>query len=176
MIQSNFFSVFSSTNLFIHTINKQTFLILSNSLNKRYFYVPKFIILFKSEHRFCFKSKIVKQDIFTKFIEKFTIWFSERLIRKKLLLKGLGYRATFLNDKNFLCLKVGFSHSVKILIAPDKIKLKINKKTITIKGFVAADVGNFAERIRRLKLPDSYKGKGIWYKNENRTLKLLKKK
>jgi large subunit ribosomal protein L6 len=109
------------------------------------------------------------------FIKKFTLWFSERLIRKKLLLKGLGYRA-ILNDEKFLDLKIGFSHSVKILIAPDKIRLKINKKTITIKGFIAADVGNFAERIRRLKLPDSYKGKGIWYKNENKILKLLKKK
>jgi hypothetical protein len=175
MIQSNFFSVFSSTNLFIHTMNNKTFLILSNSLNRKYFYVPKFITLFKNEHRFCFKSKIVKQDFFMNFIKKFTLWFSERLIRKKLLLKGLGYRA-ILNDEKFLDLKIGFSHSVKILIAPDKIRLKINKKTITIKGFIAADVGNFAERIRRLKLPDSYKGKGIWYKNENKILKLLKKK
>jgi hypothetical protein len=176
MIQSNFFSVFSSTNLFIYTMNNRTFLVLSNSSSKKYFRVPKFIALFKNEHKFYFKSEIVKQDLFITFIEKFVIWFSEKLVRKKVLLKGLGYKAMLLDDKKFLDLKIGFSHSVKILITPDRIKLKINKKTITIKGFIAADVGNFAEKIRRLKLPDSYKGKGIWYKNENRVLKLLKKK
>lgn len=176
MIQSNFFIILSPTNLFIHTINNRTFLILSNSSSKRYFYVPNFIVLFKSKHRFYFKSEIIKKDSFITFIEKFNIWFSAKLTRKKILLKGLGYKATLLDDKKSLDLKIGFSHFVKILIAPDKVKLKINKKTITIKGFIAADVGNFAEKIRRLKLPDSYKGKGIWYKNENRTLKLLKKK
>jgi ribosomal protein L6P/L9E len=36
-------------------------------------------------------------------------------------------------------------------------------------------VGNFANKIKSYRLPDSYKGKGIWYKNEVKILKEVKK-
>lgn len=176
MIQSTFFNVPIATKLFIYIINDRTFLVLSNFSNKRYFCLPKFIVLFKKEHKFHFKSEITKQALFSKFIEKFRAWFSERLIRKKIMLKGLGYKATFLDNKKILNLKIGFSHPIKVLIKSEKMLLKINKGTITIKGFVATEIGNFAEKIRKLKVPDSYKGKGIFYKNEKKNLKLVKKR
>jgi len=50
-----------------------------------------------------------------------------------------------------------------------------NKDVLTIEGNNATTVGNFANSVRNLKYPDSYKGKGIWYKNEFRTLKPVKK-
>jgi hypothetical protein len=176
MIQSSFFRI-SNTLLFsIHIIKNQTFLVSSSFLNKRYLLVPKCITVLKERNKLFVKPKGMKGPSFTKFINILHIWFSERPVKKKILLKGLGFKAILLENNKILDLKIGLSHSVKVPIISDKMSLKINKKTITIKGSISTDIGNFAERIRRLRLPDSYKGKGIWYKNEIRTLKLLKKK
>jgi len=46
---------------------------------------------------------------------------------------------------------------------------------LTVEGFESYKVGNFLEKVRKLKKFDSYKGKGFWYKNEARTLKEIKK-
>jgi large subunit ribosomal protein L6 len=176
MLQSNFFKISSAVLFSIHIIKNQTFLVSSGSLNKRYFRLPKCVIVVKEKNRLFIKSKGSKGLFLTNFIETLGIWLSERPITKKILLKGLGFKAIILENHKTLDLKIGLSHSVKVPILPDRMSLKINKKIITIKGFISTDIGNFAERIRKLRLPDSYKGKGLWYKNENRALKLLKKK
>jgi large subunit ribosomal protein L6 len=176
MIQSNFFKISNAVLFSIYIVNNQTFLVSSSPSNKRYFRIPKCITLLKDENKLFLKTQKQKGFFFTKFIDTLHVWFSDRAVKKKILLKGLGFKALLLKNGKNLVLKIGFSHSVETHISSDKLSLKINKKTITIKGFVSADIGNFAERIRRLKLPDSYKGKGLWYKNENRALKLLKKK
>jgi hypothetical protein len=176
MIQVSAFKISSSTKVFIHIINNQKFLVSSNLLNKKYLYVPNFVRFSKEKFHFIFESKAKKLALFTKFVERFRIWSSERPVTKKLTLKGLGYKALLLDNKSVLSLKLGLSHSIKIPIKLDEMRLKINKKTITMKGFSATNVGNFAEKICRLKLPDSYKGKGIWYKNRDKVLKVLKKR
>jgi large subunit ribosomal protein L6 len=133
-------------------------------------------MILKDQNKLFMKSKEPKGLLFKKFLYTLRIWLSERPTKKKILLKGLGFKAIMLENNKILGLKIGLSHFVRVPLLSDKMSLKINIKTITVKGFISTDIGNFAERIRRLKLPDSYKGKGFWYKNENRTLKLLKKK
>ena len=51
----------------------------------------------------------------------------------------------------------------------------MNNNILTAEGFEPDNIGNFLEKIRKLKKIDSYKGKGFWYKNESRVLKEIKK-
>ena len=55
------------------------------------------------------------------------------------------------------------------------VNVSFNKNLLTVEGTDASKVGNFVKLIRNLKFPDSYKGKGFWYKNEQRVLKEIKK-
>lgn len=97
--------------------------------------------------------------------------------RKQLNLTGIGYNAALEieNDSTFLVLKLGFSHQVKLLI-PDYIKVNCPKpRIILVKGINLQKVNNFAALIRDLKLPNSYKEKGFYYKGEVLKLKQGKK-
>ncbi len=82
---------------------------------------------------------------------------------KKLELVGVGYRAQVGNGK--LTLNIGFSHSVDFLI-PQGIGIKVEQNIIIIRGVDKQLVGETAARIRRLKKPEPYKGKGIKYFGE----------
>lgn len=82
---------------------------------------------------------------------------------KKLELSGVGYRAS-VNGKD-LILSVGFSHPVKIS-APDGIQFSVSENVITISGIDKGLVGEWAAKIRSIKEPEPYKGKGILYKGE----------
>lgn len=82
---------------------------------------------------------------------------------KKLELSGVGYRAS-LSGKD-LILSIGFSHPVKV---PEKegITYSVADNIITVSGIDKTMVGNGAAKIREIKPPEPYKGKGIRYKDE----------
>jgi large subunit ribosomal protein L6 len=82
---------------------------------------------------------------------------------KKLEINGLGYKAEVSGDK--LILNVGFSHQVNFNI-PKNINIKIEKNIITISGIDKQLVGETAAKIRKIKKPEPYKGKGIKYLDE----------
>jgi len=82
---------------------------------------------------------------------------------KKLEIKGVGYRAAL--EKNELVLSVGFSHLVRFKI-PENIEVKVVKNIITVSGIDKQLVGEVASKIRDIKKPEPYKGKGIRYMNE----------
>ena len=100
---------------------------------------------------------------------------TEFLYRKKLTLKGLGLKANFSFDRKFLDLKLGYSHLSKIKMDKE-IKVGIQKSNIFFSSLNKVKLGNLAFKIKKLRLPNPYKGKGIWYKNERLTLKEIKKK
>jgi large subunit ribosomal protein L6 len=61
---------------------------------------------------------------------------------------------------------VGFSHPVEFPV-PDGIEISVeDQTTITVRGIDKQLVGETAARIRRVRPPDPYKGKGIRYKDE----------
>ncbi len=91
---------------------------------------------------------------------------------KKLKIEGVGYRAS-MEGKN-LVLSVGFSHPIKFE-PPANVKISIEKNIITIFGPDKALVGESAARIRKVRKPDPYKGKGIRYEGEVVKLKAGKK-
>lgn len=86
-----------------------------------------------------------------------------RGFEKKLELSGVGYRAQV--SGRDLTISVGFSHPVKIS-AMDGLNFAVNENLITVSGIDKDLVGNMAAKIRSIRPPEPYKGKGIKYQNE----------
>lgn len=82
---------------------------------------------------------------------------------KKLEIQGLGYKASLEGDE--LVLRVGFTHSVKIK-KPEDINISVEGNIITVSGIDKAKVGQMAAKIRKVRPPEPYKGKGIRYVGE----------
>lgn len=91
---------------------------------------------------------------------------------KKLEIQGIGYRAN-LEGKD-LVLELGFSHPVKIK-KPEGIDFSVEKNIITVSGIDKELVGQVAAKIRKVRPPEPYKGKGIRYLGEEVRLKPGKK-
>lgn len=86
-----------------------------------------------------------------------------RGFEKKLELEGIGYRVQL--DGDALQLSVGFSHPVRVP-PPTGITFRVEKNVITISGIDKELVGDVAAKIRRIRPPEPYKGKGIRYAGE----------
>jgi large subunit ribosomal protein L6 len=89
-------------------------------------------------------------------------------------LVGVGYRAQMKGEA--LSLQLGFSHEVD-LPPPEGIAFAVPKQTeIRISGIDKQAVGEIAARIRRIRPPEPYKGKGGRYLGEKVRRKEGKKK
>lgn len=83
---------------------------------------------------------------------------------RRLEIVGIGYRAQ-LQGRN-LQLALGFSHPI-VFPLPEGITAEVEKQTqITLRGADKALLGETAARLRALRKPDPYKGKGIKYADE----------
>jgi len=83
---------------------------------------------------------------------------------RKLELVGVGYRAEL--KGKVLQLALGYSHPI-VFRAPDSIKIEAPTQTnITVSGIDKQLVGLVAAKIRSLRPPEPYKGKGIKYEGE----------
>jgi len=83
--------------------------------------------------------------------------------QKKLIVEGIGFKSDVKGAK--LDLSLGFSHPISVEI-PKDLKVTADKNIITISGVSNEKVGEFASKIRALKKPEPYKGKGIRYDDE----------
>jgi large subunit ribosomal protein L6 len=84
--------------------------------------------------------------------------------RKNLEITGVGYRAAM--DGKILVLSVGYSHPVR-MTPPDGITYAVDGLTkLSVAGNDKQVVGEEAARIRRVRPPEPYKGKGIRYEGE----------
>ena len=83
---------------------------------------------------------------------------------KRLEIQGVGYRAA-LRGRD-IELSVGFSHTVTVK-APEGIEFEVPAPTqIVVRGSSKQVVGEIAARIRKVRPPAPYKGKGIRYRDE----------
>jgi large subunit ribosomal protein L6 len=83
---------------------------------------------------------------------------------RQLEIQGVGYRAKLAGKA--LELSVGYSHPVTIQ-APDGIEFEVPQPTqVIVRGIDKQLVGETAARIRRVRPPEPYKGKGIRYAGE----------
>lgn len=83
--------------------------------------------------------------------------------KKQLEINGVGYKANLKGAD--LNLEVGYTHPV-VVKAPNQIKFTVEKNLITIEGIDKQLVGETAAKIRAIKKPEPYKGKGIKYIDE----------
>ncbi len=84
--------------------------------------------------------------------------------RRVLQINGVGYKAEVSGQK--LNLTLGFSHLIEFPLPPG-VTAKVDRQTlITLESPDKQAVGQTAARIRSLKAPEPYKGKGIKYQEE----------
>jgi large subunit ribosomal protein L6 len=84
--------------------------------------------------------------------------------KRDLEIQGVGYRAAL--DGKTLVLSVGYSHQVR-MTPPEGISYALDGTTrISVSGIDKQKVGEEAARIRRVRPPEPYKGKGIRYAGE----------
>ena len=89
----------------------------------------------------------------------------EKGFQKRLVVEGVGYRANV--GGSTLTLNVGYSNPVEFKL-PEGIKADVDKNNmITVDGIDKELVGLTAARIREIRKPEPYKGKGIRYENEH---------
>jgi large subunit ribosomal protein L6 len=82
---------------------------------------------------------------------------------KKLELSGVGYRAQVMGKD--LSVSVGFINPVKVA-GIEGVNFAVNENIIIVSGIDKDLVGNMAAKIRFIKPPEPYKGKGIKYVDE----------
>ena len=87
---------------------------------------------------------------------------------KELELVGVGYRAS--NQGQKLDLALGFSHNIVLSIAPEVKVETISEKgknpIVKLTSFDKQLVGQVAAKIRGLRRPEPYKGKGVKFVGE----------
>lgn len=79
-------------------------------------------------------------------------------------LSGVGFRASMSQES--VVLNLGFSHPVTVT-PPAGISFAVREGTIVVSGMNKQEVGAVAAKIRALKKPEPYKGKGIKYQGEH---------
>ena len=82
---------------------------------------------------------------------------------KRLEIIGTGYRAQPSGDG--LSISVGYSHPV-LFMPPEGISLTMDGPRVVVSGIDKQVVGEIAAKIRRIRPPEPYKGKGIRYMGE----------
>jgi large subunit ribosomal protein L6 len=84
--------------------------------------------------------------------------------QRRLEIQGVGYRAQ-VQGRN-LVLNMGYSHQVQI-VPPEGIQFAVEGTTnVIVSGYDKEIVGNTAAKIRAVRPPEPYKGKGIRYAGE----------
>jgi large subunit ribosomal protein L6 len=92
---------------------------------------------------------------------------------KRLEIQGVGYRAQL--KGNTLELALGFSHPVRIE-APPGIEFEVPVPTqVIVRGIDKQAVGEIAARVRKVRPPEPYKGKGVRYAGEHVVRKVGKR-
>ncbi len=171
------FSEFDQVSL--GTVNGKRILTLSKNNSVSYVQVPtclNYNLLNTSLEVFC-DSTLQKDISIFNIFEKTINDIKNGVLssaKKKILLKGLGFRSTF--ESNTLTFKLGYSH-LNTLQVPEYIKnVKIKKNTILLESSDKILLGDYMRKIHQLKESDIYKGKGFSYKYDTKKLKIIKKK
>lgn len=86
-----------------------------------------------------------------------------KVFQKKLILEGIGFKSEVKGET--IVFALGFSHPVVVPI-PKGLKVSAEKNVITISGIDKDAVGEFTGKLRDLKKPEPYKGKGFRYDDE----------
>ena len=87
---------------------------------------------------------------------------------KSLEFKGIGYRVAISGSQ--MTINAGYSHPVELTI-PEGLAVTTQKTTIVVAGIDKYRVGEFAAKLRSVRKPEVYKGKGFRYSDEHIKIK-----
>jgi len=88
---------------------------------------------------------------------------TEKGFQKKLQVEGVGFKVNVSGSK--LTLNVGFSNPVNFQL-PKSVQATVNNNEIVLESIDKEQLGETAAKIREIRKPEPYKGKGIRYENE----------
>lgn len=108
-----------------------------------------------------------KHGLYRSLINNMVVGVSEGY-KKEMELVGVGYRAT--SQGQLLDLALGYSHPIHMMLPPEvKVEAVTDRKSNPIITLESADkqlLGQVCAKIRSLRKPEPYKGKGIRFKGE----------
>lgn len=168
-------SIVQQTSKFFNilNLNKKRYLLIND--NNSFIQIPWFVQITYAEGKLLLEANSDLEALVQR-IETACVKACHPYARK-LVFKGLGLKFTVvnLNAQQTLELKLGYSHLIRLTIPEPRIQIKTYKNSIIVTCGNLASLKNFLYSIKKLKMPNSYKGKGIWYKNEKKKLKIIKK-
>ena len=172
--------ILEDRNLQVIYKEEKKILVIKRNLESKYVLIPELVELRKEKNYLISEIKTSEKEELEKYLLTNNLIETNirkigSIYKKKLTLKGLGYRMIPLEDGKKIDFKLGYSH-LKKLEVPKEIKVKIKKNVINIESKNKNFLGNYVSKIHLLRKPDSYKGKGFWYKYEKERLKEIKKK
>jgi len=160
-------------------VEKQRFIVLNNNQSSVFISIsiPPFINISKTETSILliqnFSGHLKSINGFHTYLKNFILNF-QTPAKKTLILRGLGLKATI--HDNMLKMKLGYSHENIIKIEPNSTSnFFIGKKSISIIDYNKLSLGNFAEKVYRLKKANCYKGRGLYFKQKKIVIKTIKK-
>lgn len=119
------------------------------------------------------KKITIQKQLLLCYLKKFLIEIQNSFFHK-LKLVGIGFKVLPTKFKNVFSFKLGFSHFIYFKI--NNYKINIQKSTkLFLKTDLYSNVQFLLGSIRKLKIPDIYKGKGIYYFNQKTYIKVGKK-
>lgn len=83
---------------------------------------------------------------------------------RALIITGVGFRAEVKGE--ILTMNLGYSNDISVLVPKDLSVTADANGRVVVSGIDKQRVGEFASQIRKLRLPEPYKGKGIRYEDE----------
>jgi large subunit ribosomal protein L6 len=159
--------IFFKKNLFILRGSTEIFLVLPVQLVSQF--ASNTLVLNTLDNPETFKN--ILGTFYSHLKQNFKLLYQE--VVKVLVLRGVGYRAEI--KQNFLLVKVGFSKTKELPI-PSGLKVSCpTRTTIRVMGFDRNLVENFIFKIKNLRKPEPYKGKGILSRGQKVSLKTVKK-
>ena len=168
-------SSFYLRNLYYISFKHERFFLLKK--NYTFFAIPFFIKIKKNKDGFLFEFKNLFKFSNDLYCSKLLSWlrFSDKKIKQKLILKGLGFRSYMSEDKTRISFKIGFSHMISLKVPEKILSVAIEKNFIVFEAHDNIILGNFCKKIKKLRRLDVYKNKGFSSKNEIAYSKPIKK-
>ena len=170
--KSLYFSFFRNISFCI--FKRKNLLLFAGQKFVSYIFIPEGTTFSVSETSLIFKSDKSGLNSFF-FLSQFKN-FGIVFVKKKLKLRGLGFRLTLSPSVDILEMKLGFSLPVYVHIPLNYLKITLEKSTLVVEGGCKIKVGNFISIIRSIKITDIYKGNGFLSFYEKKLLKSIKKK
>ncbi len=167
-------------NLTVGQLNGKIYFSVTDKNLTRFIFLPSFVNYAFNEKSIVLtplKDTAAKSFIdFLKSLNSLKSVGEELFFKKKLRLKGLGFRISVDMTKRELSLKLGYSHFVNIEIPYYITNIKSKKNIMLLESFDKIALGDFLKKVYDLRKADAYKGKGFSGQYEKRKLKVIKKK